>query len=231
MDHDDINSINSSNDNGEHQNHVTNTNDTVGNANIGQKRAIADVNDDVTANATTASRRKIGGDIIDVGHNAKTTAKIFDNDKGVVYDAKDNDDTKPAATLAPNTSTSTEDYSSTTAYDIGSVSRPTSNLYFNAIIDGNTGQTSRIKVENGDDIDTIKNRIRSKNPSFDVSQMFLYECEKSDEDDEPLDPFDIVWSANVNWGTRERPLIVKVRHVATQPPLHNSNNTTGMYIV
>ena len=124
-------------------------------------------------------------------------------------------------------------------YDTSTGNKPASKqfLYFNAIIDGITGQqTSRIEVENGDDIDTVKHRIRSKNPSFDVTQMFLYEFEKSDEHSEPLHPFDIVWSDNVNWGTKERPLVVKVRYVARQPPpppLHNNNNatSTGTYFV
>jgi hypothetical protein len=102
-------------------------------------------------------------------------------------------------------------------------------VYYKAIIYGNNrhSQTSRIEVEEGDVIATIKKRIRNVNPSFDLSQMKLYKFEDLVE---PLNPFGIVWNENVNWGTIENPLIVNVRRFE-RPQVQNNNAGECFYFV
>ena len=111
-------------------------------------------------------------------------------------------------------------------------------LFYKAFINGIiVGQPSKIEVEVGDDIDTIKQRLKIENHntfgSFDRLEMFLYEFERLDDsNDEALHPFDIKWSDQVSWGTKENPLIVKVRRFTTpQQPLQNKIGKYGTCMI
>jgi hypothetical protein len=74
---------------------------------------------------------------------------------------------------------------------------------------GQMEQPSKVRVKLGDDIDTIKKRIKKQNRilfrNFDAHKLKLYQ---SVESTEPLDAWS-KWKTSLIWGVKDTPLIVR----------------------
>ena len=82
----------------------------------------------------------------------------------------------------------------------------------------------KIKVKEGDDIDSIVDGIKLKeSPDLDSIPASRIELFESIDSAEPLDVL-TPWNSNVTWGKPETPLIVRVRPLAISP----WNNNEGM---
>ena len=83
-------------------------------------------------------------------------------------------------------------------------------VHYKISIDGQTSRVMTIKVKNEDYIDSIIDEIKTKNgvllSSVDPAQIELFE---SIEEGEPLNALE-TWNPSVSWGTKLRPLMVKV---------------------
>ena len=96
----------------------------------------------------------------------------------------------------------------------GNGQRRNSFVWVKVPIDDQKETMTSIVVEEGDSIDTIKERIKIKNsPDFDsvsTTRIELFESEQDIEQEKPpLDPT-MEWNPNVTWGTKTQPLIVQV---------------------
>jgi hypothetical protein len=101
-------------------------------------------------------------------------------------------------------------------------------LWVKVPIDDQKKTVTSIVVEEGDSIDTIKERIKIKNsPDFDsvsTTRIELFESEQDIEQEKPpLDPT-MEWNPNVTWGTKTQPLIVQVPvNRNSESPRSNNN--------
>ena len=101
-------------------------------------------------------------------------------------------------------------------------------VHYTVSIDGQQSRKTKIKVNEGDNIDSIIEGIKAKNDillaSVDVLQIELF---TSAETEKPLDAFE-EWNPNVSWGTKTQPLIVKVNSMFTsveaKSPWKNNNS-------
>jgi Crinkler effector protein N-terminal domain len=96
----------------------------------------------------------------------------------------------------------------------GNGQRRNSFLWVKVPIDDQKKTVTSIVVEEGDSIDTIKERIKNKNSnifaSIDAPQMKLFESEQDIEQEKsPLDAR-MKWNSTVSWGTENTPLFVQV---------------------
>ena len=69
---------------------------------------------------------------------------------------------------------------------------------------------TKINVSKGDNIDSIIDKIKTKgSPDFDDVPAYRIELFESIEEEEPLNALE-TWNPSVSWGTKLRPLMVKV---------------------
>jgi hypothetical protein len=99
-------------------------------------------------------------------------------------------------------------------------------LYYTISMDGRQSRIMKIKISEGDDIDSIIDEIKKKgSPDFDSIPAYRIELYESFEQDEPLNSLE-EWYPNVTWGTKQQPLIVKanplIASVATTSPWKRS---------
>jgi hypothetical protein len=76
-------------------------------------------------------------------------------------------------------------------------------------VDNVLSHPTKINVRSNDDIDSIKTELKKKYENLlrkiDAPYIMLYESEST----EPLDA-ETEWNPNVPWGTRKKPLIIKI---------------------
>ena len=99
-------------------------------------------------------------------------------------------------------------------------------VYFTILSDGRQSRITKVKVNEGDDIDSIIDEIKNNNsPDFDDVPAYRIELFESVERTEPLNALEM-WKPNVSWGTKQQPLMVKVNplitRVAAVSPWENS---------
>jgi hypothetical protein len=99
-------------------------------------------------------------------------------------------------------------------------------LYYTIPIDGRQSRIMKIKISEGDDINSIIDEIKKKgSPDFDSIPTYRIELYESFEQEEPLNSLE-EWYPNVTWGTQQQPLIVKsnplIASVATTSPWKRS---------
>jgi hypothetical protein len=83
-------------------------------------------------------------------------------------------------------------------------------VFYTLSMNGQQSQISTIKVNEGDDIDSIKRGIKVDNSNLCASvPAYRLEAFISIDEEEPLDSLE-KWTKTVTWGTPETPLIVKI---------------------
>ena len=99
-------------------------------------------------------------------------------------------------------------------------------VYYTIIYsDERQSRITKIKVQEGDDIDSIIDGIKLKeSPDLDSIPASRIELFESIDSAEPLDVL-TKWNSNVTWGKPDTPLIVRVRPLAISP----WNNNEGKY--
>ena len=99
-------------------------------------------------------------------------------------------------------------------------------VYYTIIYsDERQSRITKIKVQEGDDIDSIIDGIKLKeSPDLDSIPASRIELFESIASAEPLDVL-TPWNKNVTWGKPDTPLIVRVRPRAIAP----WNNSEGKY--
>ena len=99
-------------------------------------------------------------------------------------------------------------------------------VYYTVSIDRRQSRITKVKVNEGDDIDSIIDEIKRVNsPDFDDVPGHRIELFESIKQDEPLNALE-TWNTRVTWGTKVQPLMVKVNplitRVAALSPWENS---------
>ena len=99
---------------------------------------------------------------------------------------------------------------------------------YSVLINGQQSRKTKIKVNEGDDIDSIIEGIKVKgSPDLDSVPAYRIAAFMSAEQEEPLDALE-EWNPSVTWGTKAKPLIVKVialfPNVAAVSPWKSSNS-------
>ena len=103
-------------------------------------------------------------------------------------------------------------------------------VYYTVFRDGRQSQIAKIKVNKGDDIIAIKEKIKVQcSPDFDSIPAYRIELFESSlfGQQEPLNALE-KWNMKVTWGTEKQPMIVKVnpltaRSVVAVSPWENSH--------
>ena len=102
--------------------------------------------------------------------------------------------------------------------------------YVVASVDGQLIEKAKIKVGNGDNIDTIRESIKNDNGSFfTFVRTFEMQLFASATSEQTMDIFE-EWNPDIHWGTKESPLILKVNRISLAPPWNSEEGTCFLFI-
>ena len=165
------------------------------------------------------------------GKDDDTVDAAADND-AVVINGKKQAEKATTSRINPTPKKIIDGNTNAMVVDASTTARSAAFVY--VAVDGLLSRTMKIEVTEGEDVLSIKDKIKEKKKnayaSYDADDLVLFKSNEtteldaestSDELEIPLDPVGKAlsaldeWNRNVTWGTKRQPLIVKVNSATT----------------